>query len=480
MTQIRVYDTPRREKVAFEPLEEGKIRMYSCGPTVWDYAHIGNFRAFLFPDVLKRYLQYRGFVVEHVMNLTDVDDRIVKQVSDAGTTLNDYVQTYIDGFFDDLDRLGIQRADRYPRATEHVEEMVHLIEKLVAEGAAYERDGSVYFSIESFESYGEFAHLDMNGMRDGVRIDGDKYDKEHVRDFVLWKAWTEADGDIAWPSPFGRGRPGWHLECSCMSMKYLGETFDIHTGGVDLIFPHHQNEIAQSEASTHRPFVRYWMHNEFVNIDGAGMSKSVGNNIRLQDIGNQEQIQAYRYLVVTSHYRTILNFTDEALVAARSARRRLNRLANRLRETSSGSDGLVPSSSNEPNTWNEEVRSAEDAFRLALDDDLNTPRAMAAIFGLVGGAERSLGSGEMAPQDAAVALKFLRVTDGVLGFLDDVDESEPGAAIELTPIQQQMLEDRHQARSSKDWPRSDELRDLLAAEGIVVIDGPDGQQWTHA
>jgi cysteinyl-tRNA synthetase len=320
----------------------------------------------------------------------------------------------------------------------------------------------------------------MNGMRDGVRIDGDKYDKEHVRDFVLWKAWTEADGDIAWPSPFGRGRPGWHLECSCMSMKYLGETFDIHTGGVDLIFPHHQNEIAQSEASTHHPFVRYWMHNEFVNIDGAGMSKSVGNNIRLQDIGNQEQIQAYRYLVVTSHYRTILNFTDEALVAARSARRRLNRLANRLRETSSGSDGLVPSSSNEPNTWNEEVRSAEDAFRLALDDDLNTPRAMAAIFGLVGGAERSLGSGEMAPQDAAVALKFLTVTDGVLGFLDDVDESEPGAAIELTPIQQQMLEDRHQARSSKDWPRSDELRDLLAAEGIVVIDGPDGQQWTHA
>ena len=265
-----------------------------------------------------------------------------------------------------------------------------------------------------------------------------------------------------------------------MSMKYLGETFDIHTGGVDLIFPHHQNEIAQSEASTHRPFVRYWMHNEFVNIDGAAMSKSVGNNIRLQDIGNQEQIQAYRYLVVTSHYRTILNFTDEALVAARSARRRLNRLANRLRETSSGSDGLAPSPSNEPNTWNEEVQSAEDAFRLALDDDLNTPRAMAAIFALVGGAERLLGSGEMAPQDAAVALKFLTVADGVLGFLDDVDESEPGAAIELTPIQQQMLEDRHQARGSKDWPRSDELRDLLAAEGIVVTDGPDGQQWTQA
>lgn len=476
MTQIRVYDTPRRQKVDFEPLEPGKVRMYSCGPTVWDYAHIGNFRAFLFPDVLKRYLQYAGFEVEHVMNLTDVDDRIVNQVNERGTDIDTYVQTYIDGFFDDLDRLGIQRADRYPRATEHVGEMVELIERLVEEGAAYERGGSVYFAIQSFASYGQFAHLDLVGMQDGVRIDSDKYDKEHVRDFVLWKAWTEADGNVSWPSPFGRGRPGWHLECSCMSMKYLGNTFDIHTGGVDLIFPHHQNEIAQSEASTNQPFVRYWMHNEFVNIDGTGMSKSEGNNVRLQDIGDDETIQAYRYLVVTSHYRTILNFTDEALNAARSARRRLNRFAERL--AAAADDPGAVAASDGTGGWSQRVQTAERDFRIALGDDLNTPRAMAAVFGLVGEAEKSLSAEDLVPVDARAILSFFEAADGVLGFLAERDAANLETSVELTPEQQQRLDLRQAAREQKDWAHSDELRDQLAAEGIVVTDGPDGQQWS--
>ncbi|MBT3344869.1 MAG: cysteine--tRNA ligase [Gemmatimonadetes bacterium] len=471
MTHIRVYDTPRRKKVEFESLEPGKVRMYSCGPTVWDYAHIGNFRAFLFPDVLKRYLQYRGFEVEHVMNLTDVDDRIVQQVNDRGSDIDSYVGTYIDGFFDDLDRLGIRRADRYPRATEHIPEMVEMIGRLVESGSAYERDGSVYFAIESFKPYGEFANLDMSGMRDGVRIDSDKYDKEHARDFVLWKAWTEADGAVSWEAPYGRGRPGWHLECSCMSMKYLGETFDIHTGGVDLIFPHHQNEIAQSEATTHRPFVRYWMHNEFVNIDGTAMSKSLGNNLRLQDIGDDELVRAYRYLVVTSHYRTVLNFTDEALAGARSARRRLNRACQRLSVVAADQ-----TSGDSPISWEDRVASAEADFRQAMDDDLNTPRGMAAIFGLVGDAERALSSGDLLPAAAASALRFLKATDGVLGFLDEV--AEPTPAAELAPAQQGLLEERLAAREAKDWARSDELRDQLASAGILVTDTPDGQQWS--
>ncbi|SVD84257.1 uncharacterized protein METZ01_LOCUS437111, partial [marine metagenome] len=250
---ILLYDTPSRSKRVFEPLQPGKVKMYSCGPTVWNHAHIGNYRSFLFSDVLKRYLRYRGFEVEQVMNLTDVDDRIVEQVSSHEGTLEEYVETYIDGFFEDLDALKFDRADFYPRATAHVPEMVELIQRLVDKGAAYERAGSVYFSISAFPSYGEFAHLDARGLRAGVRVDSDDYDKDDVRDFVLWKAWTEADGEVAWDSPFGRGRPGWHIECSCMSMKYLGETFDIHTGGIDLVFPHHQNEIAQSEAATGKP-----------------------------------------------------------------------------------------------------------------------------------------------------------------------------------------------------------------------------------
>lgn len=474
MTHIRVYDTPRREKVDFEPLESGKVRMYSCGPTVWDYAHIGNFRAFLFPDVLKRYLQYRGYQVEHVMNLTDVDDRIVQQVGEQGTDIDSYVSTYIDGFFDDLDRLGIQRADHYPRATQHVDEMIDMISRLVEEGSAYERDGSVYFAIESFKPYGQFARLDMSGMRDGVRIDSDKYDKEHVRDFVLWKAWTEADGEIAWDAPFGRGRPGWHLECSCMSMKYLGETFDIHTGGVDLIFPHHQNEIAQSEATTHKPFVRYWLHNEFVNINGTGMSKSLGNNLRLQDIGDDELVKAYRYLVVTSHYRTILNFTDEALAGARTARRRLNKVCERLSQLAiDGGTGASPAG------WEQRVVQAEAEFRTAMDDDLNTPRGVAAIFGLVGEVEKALSGEDLSAASAATALEFLEATDGVLGFLDEGD-AIPAPAATLDPTQEAMLQEREQARASKDWARSDELRDQLAAAGILVTDTPDGQEWTAA
>ena len=292
---IRFYDTPSRTKRPFEPIEPGRVRLYSCGPTVWDYSHIGNFRCFLFYDVLKRYLRYRGFEVVHVMNLTDIDDRIVERVGDSGGGLEEYVGPYIEAFFRELDDLGIEQADHYPRATDHIPEMVQLVEHLLGRGLAYVRDGSVYFSIASFPAYGEFAHLDIPGLRGGARIDSDRYDKEDVRDFVLWKAWTEPDGDLGWESPWGRGRPGWHLECSCMSMKYLGQTFDIHTGGIDLVFPHHQNEIAQSEGATGEPLSRYWMHNEFINIDGVKLSKSLGNQLLLRDLpGARREVRKVR------------------------------------------------------------------------------------------------------------------------------------------------------------------------------------------
>jgi cysteinyl-tRNA synthetase len=484
---IQFYDTPRRAKRAFEPLNSDRVRMYSCGPTVWDFSHIGNFRCFLFYDVLKRYLQYRGFAVEHVMNLTDVDDRIVSQVNAQKTTLEAYVQTYIDGFFADIDALGIARADNYPRATQHIPEMIDLIRRLVDKGVAYERDGSVYFAISGFPTYGDFAHLDTSGMRVGGRVDTDKYDKDDVRDFVLWKAWIEEDGDLAWDSPWGRGRPGWHLECSCMSMKYLGETFDIHTGGVDLVFPHHQNEIAQSEGATGKQFARYWMHNEFINIDGVGMSKSLGNNLRLRDIREgddadraRDDVAGFRYFVVTNHYRTTLNFSREALDGAINARQRLNKLYTRLRHLVASESVQTGQSDVEADSWPTDIATARTGFVEAMDDDLNAPKAMAAVFGLVGSAGRALSAATLPQAAAALVCTFLEEVDAVLGVLDEegqgTDETEVNP--ELPEPLAQMLRDREHARASKEWARSDELRDILVASGVAITDTPDGPTWT--
>lgn len=478
---IQFYDTPSRAKRIFEPLEPGKVRLYSCGPTVWDYSHIGNFRCFLFYDVLKRYLQYRGFEVEHVMNLTDVDDRIVKKVNEDGTTLDAYVQTYIDGFHEDIDALGIVPADRYPRATRHIPEMIDLIRRLIDNGVAYERDGSIYFAITRFPGYGEFAHLDTSGMRDGARVDTDKYDKDDPRDFVLWKAWIEADGELAWDSPWGRGRPGWHLECSCMSMKYLGETFDIHTGGVDLVFPHHQNEIAQSEGATGKQFARYWMHNAFINLDGVGMSKSLGNNLRLGEVleGIDEdrsaiEVTGFRYYVVTNHYRTTLNYTRESLEGAISARQRLNRLYGRLIgiDTAHAEVGDAD--------WPAEVQSTRSGFVEAMDDDLNAPKAMAAVFSLAGAAERALSAKSLNRDSAAIVRSFLEEIDAVLGIFDEGGAMEEKSTLnpELPEPLAQMVQARQRARGSKDWARSDELRDELVAAGVTVTDTPAGPTWT--
>lgn len=476
---IRFHDTPSRGKRSFEPLEPGRVRMYSCGPTVWDYSHIGNFRCFLFYDVLKRYLSYRGFEVEHVMNLTDIDDRIVQKVAESGAGLEEYVGPYIDAFFRELDDLGIQRADHYPRATEHIPEMVQLVEQLLHRGMAYVREGSVYFAIARFPGYGDFAHLDKPGLREGARIDSDRYDKEDVRDFVLWKAWTEADGSLAWDSPWGRGRPGWHLECSCMSMKYLGRTFDIHTGGVDLVFPHHQNEIAQSEGATGEPLSRYWMHNEFINIEGVKLSKSLGNQLLLSDLAglvdgarSAEVVPGFRYFVVTNHYRTTLNFTEEALEGAIRARRRLNRLYRRLRSTA----GDAEESADGP--WFEAVAEARAGFIRHMDDDLNASPAMAAVFTLVGVAERALSSGELPAPEALRVSGLMEEVDSVLGVLETPEAEAVDEDPELPAELHRLVNEREAARNSRDWDRADALRGELEAAGVVVTDTPAGPRWS--
>ena len=476
---IVFYDTLSRQKKLFEPLQPDQVRMYSCGPTVWDHAHIGNFRAFLFPDVLKRYLQYRGYDVHHVMNLTDVDDRIAQRVRQEGVSLREYTDEYIQGFFGDLEALNVRRADLYPRATDHIEEMVALVARLRDRGVAYERDGSVYYSIQQFPGYGEFAHLDAGGMLAGARVDTDKYDKDDARDFVLWKAWTEEDGDVAWDSPFGRGRPGWHIECSAMSMKYLGESFDIHTGGVDLIFPHHQNEIAQSEGATGKPYVRFWMHNEFVNIDGEGMSKSLGNQLTLKQMAESpEDVRAFRYLVVTSHYRTILNFTKQTLEGARSALRRLTRFRERVAKLGGCAEAAAtaPTSPALP-AWQEVVETATRGLQEGMDDDLNAPRALAAVWGLVNEGEKALARGEMGPGDAAAVLGFLEDVDRVFGFFYRLD-GEKSVPRELPDELAALIEEREVARADKNWARADELRDVLDQARVVVRDGPGGTEWS--
>lgn len=466
---LKLFNTLSRQKEVFEPCRPDKVRLYSCGPTVYDHAHIGNFRSFLLADLLKRYLRYLGFEVYHVMNITDIEDKIIRRTRREGVKLRDLTEKYTEAFFQDLDSLNVERADLYPRATDHVEEMIQLISNLLNKGLAYESNGSVYFSIAKFGDYGRLARLDISGMQDGVRVDTDEYGKDHVRDFVLWKCWVETDGEVYWDSPFGRGRPGWHIECSCMSMKYLGESFDIHTGGVDLIFPHHQNEIAQSEGMTGKSFVKMWVHNEMLMVKGEKMSKSRSNFFRLKEIARTPgDYSAYRYLLITSHYRNTLNFTFETLEAAKNALQRLRRLNQRLK-------GIGAESSGEDCT--EVVAEARRDFKAHLDNDLNTPRAMAAVFELVGRVEKSLNQGDISGKGAIQVLEFFNEIDRVLGIFYEL-RGEDSRKTELTAELAQLLRGREEARAKKDWQRADLLRDQLEAAGLVVKDTPEGTEWS--
>lgn len=480
---LRFYNTLTRREEEFVPLEPGKVGMYVCGPTVYAPPHIGNLRTFFFADVLHRYLEYRGFEVRYVMNLTDVDDKTIRGALQQGVSLAEYTRPYIELLFENLDTLGIARADAYPRATEHVPGMIRLIERLIERGLAYQADGSVYFDISAFADYGKLSKIDPASMRRGERVAADEYEKGDVRDFALWKAAKPEDEQVGavWETPWGRGRPGWHIECSVMSMEHLGETFDIHGGGVDLIFPHHEDEIAQSEGATGKPFVRYWLHGEFLQIEGEKMAKSLGNVFTLaQLLEHGVRPSAIRYLFLTAHYRSRLNFSFEGLAAAAEAVRRLHGTRARLREHPARTGG-------DP-TDTPRLHAAADAalgaFARAMDDDLNTSVGLAALNHFATEVNARLDELEARPISEAerdAALDAFRRFDSVFGFLE---LAEREAAAELDPEfvawVEERLAAREAARRQRDFAAADAIRAELAARGLVVEDTPQGPRWRRA
>ena len=441
------------------------MKMYTCGPTVYDYAHIGNFRAFLFEDLLKRWLVYRGFKVMHVMNLTDVDDKTIKGSQKQQVPLKQYTDFYVKAFFEDVKALNIQPADVYPRATEHIPEMVALIKTLMAKGYAYRgEDGSIYYAICKFPDYGKLSKIKPAQLKVGARVSQDEYAKEEAQDFALWKAWTLEDGDVFWETELGRGRPGWHIECSAMSMKYLGETFDIHCGGVDNIFPHHENEIAQSEAATGKKFVNYWLHNEYLLVEGKKMAKRFGNFYTLRDLVSKGYDPiAIRYLLMSTHYRQQFNFTFEGLESAKGAVDRLRNFVRRLHETDGkDSKGKVA------------VLTAklEACFGGSLDDDLDIGIALASLFDFVREMNNLLDDSKVSKMEAADVGGLMMRIDEVLGVIGkvEVEEALP-ADIDALVVK------REEARKAKNWKEADSIRAQLKAIGIVLEDTAQGVRW---
>ncbi len=449
--EMKVYNSLTRRVEPLVPLADNTIRLYTCGPTVYNFAHIGNFRAYTFEDVLRRVVQFNGMKIRQVMNLTDVDDKTIRGANAAGVALTDYTKTYKDAFFEDLKKLNVQPAEVYPAATDHIPEMIALVEKLVEKGVAYKSDdGSVYFAVTKFPGYGKLAHIDFDNQRTGARCAADEYDKENVGDFALWKAWEPSDGPVGWDSPWGRGRPGWHIECSAMSMKYLGETFDLHTGGIDNLFPHHENEIAQAEAATGKPFVNTWMHCAHLRVNGEKMSKSLGNFYTLRDLIEKGWTgREIRYVLINAHYRQGLNFAFTALEDARRSLERIDRCVDLATE------GDAP-----------EWATAHLAdFTEAVNDDLNIPRAFAALFGLV--RDTNVHGG-------GPVLSVFRRMDEVLGVIF----FGKAAKTSVPPEIQALLDQRAEARKAKNWAESDRLRDEIAAAGWSVKDSKDGQTVT--
>lgn len=463
---FRIQNTLTRRLEDFVPLEAGHARMYTCGPTVYNFAHVGNFRAYVFEDLLRRWLEFKGYRVTQVMNLTDVDDKTIRDSQKVGKPLREFTAEYARAFFEDVRALNIEPAEHYPAATDHVPEMIAIIQTLMDKGYAYRSDdGSIYFSIAKWPTYGKLAHLDRAGMRAGVRIASDEYDKENVADFALWKAWDEKDGDVAWDSPWGRGRPGWHIECTAMSIKYLGPSFDIHTGGVDNIFPHHEDEIAQSEAATGRPFATYWLHCAHLMVEGQKMSKSRGNFHTLRDVlARGYSGREVRYELLATHYRAPLNFTFSSLDAARTALRRVDEFTARLAEAAGRAPaGALPG-------W---AQAAADRFEAAMDEDLNVSAALAALFDCIREGNAVMDAKLLAAADAAAVRALFARWHGALGVLEKPAEAVPAEV-------QALLERRQAARAAKDWKQSDALRDEIAAHGWLVKDTPKGQIATKA
>jgi len=437
---LKLYNTLTRKKEAFKPIKNKEVGMYSCGPTVYDFAHIGNLRAYIFSDILRRYFEYLGLKVKNVMNLTDVDDKTIKRSREEGIKLKELTQKYEKAFLEDIRSLNIIKPNIMPRATEHIKEMVALIKGLLKKGYAYKTEDGIYFSIKKFRDYGKLARIDFSKLKQTERMKKDIYEKEETRDFALWKFWTQEDGNVFWETEIGKGRPGWHIECSAMSMKYLGESFDIHTGGVDLVFPHHQNEIAQSEAATGKKFVNYWLHNEWLLVDGKKMSKSLGNFYTLRSIMEKGfKPLSLRYLYLSNHYRSQLNFTLENLKNAQNSYERLKNIVKELKY-----DGKV----------NEEYLRD---FEKAMDQDLETSKALQVLWTLVRD-EKAQGKVEtIGKMDEVLGLKLL--------------EKEK---IKVPAEIQQLVDEREKARENKNFKLSDELRQKMKEKGWWVDDTPEG------
>ncbi len=458
---IRFFNTLSGKIEVFEPLNPGEVRLYTCGPTVYDYAHIGNFRAYIFEDLLKRFLIYSGYRVFHVMNITDVDDKTIRNSQAIGLSLAEYTKIYIDAFFEDIKTLNILPADVYPKATEHIPEMVNLIKILLAKGYAYEKEGSIYYSIARFPAYGKLSKIKPEELKIGYRVEADEYEKDRAHDFALWK--KRKEGEPYWETELGAGRPGWHIECSAMSMKYLGETFDIHCGGVDNIFPHHENEIAQSEAATGKPFVRYWLHCHHLIVEGEKMSKSKGNFYTLRDLlARGFDPMALRFLLLSTHYRKTLNFTFEGLDQAAASLERLRDFQIEL-ETRTFPEG-------ETQEVVDIIKEATQQFKEGLSDDLNISTSLTAVFSLVKKINLLLQQGKVKARDALSLKKWLAEIDQVLGVLPPPPKELPAEIMEKIKL-------REKARQEKNYALADLIRQELLEQGIALEDTREGTRW---
>src|SRR3984893_5829447 len=471
-TEIRLHNTLSNQTEPFVPQKSGEVTMYTCGPTVYDFAHIGNYRTFVFQDILRRFLKLRGYRLTHVMNLTDVDDRIIANAAAQHVSIRDYTEKFVQAFFDDCKTLSIESPEHWVRATDNIDSMVQLIQRLQEKTYTYPSDGSIYYRIAKFPDYGKLSKIDLTGIQAGARVDNDRYEKESARDFALWKA--PKPGEHFWDTPIGRGRPGWHIECSAMAMKFLGETIDIHTGGIDLAFPHHENEIAQSEAATGKHFVRYWLHAEHLLVEGEKMSKSLGNFFTLRDLfAKGYKPSALRFALASVPYRRQLNFTFDGLQQATSAVERLRNFADRLAQ------GKFPAGQQQGMA--ERITKAARDFDAGLSDDLNTAMALAAIYDFVREANIAMDKGEFRQGDVAAAMELLAAFDRVFAVIADTDAAKlqalgygdaSGALADGDGGK--MVRERDAARKRRDFASSDRIRQELAERGIILEDSRDG------
>ena len=457
--KLHLYNSYKREKESFEPIRDGYVGLYTCGPTVYDYAHIGNFRTFIFEDLLKRWLIHLGYDVKHIMNITDVDDKTIKKANDESVALNIITDRYTSCFMEDLKWLKMIPADEFPRATDYIDKMISMIQTLLDKNFAYkDNDGSVYFDINSFQEYGCLTKLNIKGQKKDKRINDDEYDKDSPQDFALWKGWKEEDGNVVWNAPWGKGRPGWHIECSAMSIDTLGEHFDIHCGGIDNMFPHHENEIAQSVCSTGKPFVNYWLHSEFLLVDGGKMSKSLGNYYTIKDLINKGfSAESIRYQLLSGHYRTKISFS---INKKHESDKVVERISN-FHELLSQKIKKISLDNSLPQNYSD--------FSNAMNDDLNTPQALAIFFEWMKSESKKIKDNSLSSEEISSAWNFLNIFNSIFDFVKIESLIIPDKI-------KDMLNKRAKAREERDWSMSDNIRDSLKNAGWIVDDTPEGQK----